>query len=169
MHWTAPYTSNYSDAGGIPSCSRWLSAATPPDANAPASRTPAGVPSKARHALDPYLPPLPSHLRHETPGNPPRQGMAARTPRLSRRDREWTGPGEIRRHLRSALSRLIPPPMASLPDAGWVSFDVPVVSLRSTTGYRLGSRWDQDARAVRQTLIEGPIRNDPLNPRHPRN
>ena len=37
------------DAGGIPSCSRWLSAATPPDPKAPGFRTPAGVPA-------PFLP-----------------------------------------------------------------------------------------------------------------
>ena len=36
------------DAGGIPSCSRWLSGATPPDLNSPESRTPAGVPANAR-------------------------------------------------------------------------------------------------------------------------
>ena len=32
--------------------------------------------------------------------------------------------------------------MASLRDAVCVSFDGPVVSLCSTTGYRLGTRWD---------------------------
>ena len=226
------------DAGGIPSCSRWLSEATPPDLNPPESRTPAGVPAIARHALHPHLPPLPSDLRNETPRTDPRQRMAARTPRLSRRDRQWTGcalrgrrrrggscpparfpetnclslrfhagaekilvqlapriempwlplAGRIRRvlrqcfctglssrlhcqpggtssgeifprgadrfsgkngsHLRSEISRLIPPPMASLRDAGCVSCHDPVVSLRSTTGYRLRSRWDHSDFAV---------------------
>jgi hypothetical protein len=38
--------------------------------------------------------------------------------------------------------------MASLRDAGFASFDGPVVSLRSTTGYRLGSRRDHPDRPV---------------------
>jgi hypothetical protein len=215
------------DAGGIPSCSRWLSEATPPDLNPPESRTPAGVPAIARHAFHPHQSPLPSDLRDETPRTAPRQRVAARTPRLSRRNRQWIGcalrgrrrsgrscpparlaetdhlplrfhagaekilvqlapgfempwlplagrlrglhrqcfraalsprlhcqsggtpPGEIvprgvdrfsgkiRGHLRSAISRLIPPPMASLRDTLAVSSDDPVVSLRSTTGYRM--------------------------------
>ena len=78
------------DAGGISSCSRWLSAATPPDENPPVSRTPAGVPAKARHALHPHLPP--------------------------------------------------------------------------TTGFRPGSRRDQNAKAVRQTLIDRGIRPESLLP-----
>jgi len=40
---------------------------------------------------------------------------------------EYPGSGV---HLRSALSRLIPPPIASLWDAWRVSLDDPVVSLR---------------------------------------
>jgi hypothetical protein len=43
---------------------------------------------------------------------------------------------------------LIPPAMASLRDAGFASFDGPVVSLRSTTGYRLGSRRDHPDRPM---------------------
>ena len=46
---------------------------------------------------------------------------------------------------------------------GW-AFDDPVVSLRSTTGYRLGSRWDQNAKSVRQTLIDRGIRPESLLP-----
>ena len=226
------------DAGGISSCSRGLSGATPPDQNPSESRTPAGVPANARHTIHPHQPLLPSDLRDETPRSNPRQRMAARTPRLSWRYREWTGcvlrgcrrrgrscppaglpetdclpfrfhagaekifiqlaqgiemprlplAGRIRRihhqrfsadrssrlhcqtggtssgeifprgvdrlsgkngsHLRSEISRLIQPPMASRRDALSVSFDdpvvslLPVVSLRSTTGYRLRSRWD---------------------------
>ena len=32
----------------MPACSRWSSAATPPDPNAPEFRTPAGVPAKVQ-------------------------------------------------------------------------------------------------------------------------
>jgi hypothetical protein len=42
-----PVYNGCNDAGGIPSCSRWLSEATPPDLNSPESRTPAGVPANA--------------------------------------------------------------------------------------------------------------------------
>ena len=54
--------------------------------------------------------------------------------------------------------------MASLRDAGCVSCHDPVVSLRSTTGYRLRSRWDRNAEAVRQTLIDRGIRPESLLP-----
>ncbi len=234
----SPVYKGCTDAGGISSCSRWLSGATPPDLNPSESRTPAGVPAIAHHALHPHLPPLPSDLRDETPRTDPCQRVAARTPRLSRRNRQWTGcalrgrrrrggscpparlaetdhlplrfharaekilvqlapgiempwlplagrlrslhrqcfraglssrlhcqsggtpPGEIfprgadrlsgknGSHLRSAISRLIPPPMASFRDAGCVSCHDPVVSLRSITGYRLRSRWDHSDFAV---------------------
>ena len=237
---------SFPDAGGIESCSRWLSAATPPVQYPNESRTPAGVPAQSSHAIHPYQPALPSHLRDETPRTHPRQGMATRTPLLPWWHRQWLGrafrgsgrscgscsssrlpesnclslrlhagaekivveldtrvemfqlplagrirrihrqrlrtslsphvycksggtpsgqillrgvdrlPGEIRRYLRSALPRLTSQPtLASRWDANRFSFThpvvplvPPVVSLRSTTGYRLRSRWDHDAQSV---------------------
>ncbi|MFM2197007.1 MAG: hypothetical protein RLZZ505_439 [Verrucomicrobiota bacterium] len=78
------------DAGGILSCSRWLSAkgATPPEPVHPEIRTPAGVPAIARHALDPHFPSLPPHLRHQEPGADDRLPLACRTPLLPRRNRQ---------------------------------------------------------------------------------
>jgi len=78
------------DAGGIPSCSRWLSAtgATPPDPRPPETRTPAGVPAIARHAFDPHFPSLPRHLRDEKSGTDDRGPLACRTPLLPRRTRQ---------------------------------------------------------------------------------
>ena len=76
------------DAGGIPSCSRWLSIATPPEPIPPEIRTPAGVPAIARHALDPHLPSLPPHLRNKKSGIHHRGSLACRTPFLSRGNRQ---------------------------------------------------------------------------------
>jgi hypothetical protein len=43
--------------------------------------------------------------------------------------------------------------MASLQDAGFASFEDPVVSLCSTTGYRLGSRRDHPDRPVSDHFV----------------
>lgn len=76
------------EAGGFPSCSRWLSTATPPEPMPPEIRTPAGVPAIVRHALDPHLPSLPPHLRDKKSGTHHRGPLACRTPFLSRRNRQ---------------------------------------------------------------------------------
>ncbi len=76
------------EAGGFPSCIRWLSEATPPDPVPPEIRTPGGVPAIVCHALDPHFPSLSPHLRDKKSGTHHRGPLACRTPFLSRRNRQ---------------------------------------------------------------------------------
>ena len=73
------------DAGGILACSRWSSAATPPEYRHHSISTPVGVPAVHRHALDAYIAPLSPGLRNQEPGTAHRSGMAVTPARVSRR------------------------------------------------------------------------------------
>ena len=89
-HGIRPASPPLADAGGIPSCSRWLSAATPPDQRPPQPAPRQGCQPPARMPSTDQ-PPLPPGFRHEKPRSDPDQSMAERPARVPRRHRQWFG------------------------------------------------------------------------------
>jgi len=75
------------EAEGFPACSRWLSAATPPEPEHHENRTPAGVLARdATHAFHAHQPALPPDFRHQEPRAETCAGVAWPTSRVPRRN-----------------------------------------------------------------------------------
>jgi len=115
-----------SDAGGITSCSRWLSEATPPEPNVVMVRTPDGVPSILGSPPHDGIPPGCGFI------DDPLSGGVARAS-LNHRLQDWIPPG-------SPCQLVLSFQMTSL-----LKFDRYEIRIPQAGGFRATSRWSSGA------------------------